>query len=394
MPDLADAGSWALTEGQALGAAQIYNSGDGVSAGARRRENNPVYRDSLMRALDLYEGVIGGNPYAALKFREAMTTSDFPLLFGDILDRQLYAKYQQIPVNWDRIAKRGTVRDFRNVSRYTIDGAESSLPEVDELTEYPAAALTEARYQYKVTKRGRRIPMSWETWLNGDLNQFQDLPTRLANAARRTEERFVTDLYAGASGPDSTFFTAGHANIVTANPALSVAALQTAFTVLSAQLDTDSEPIYIETVTLVVPPALEVVARNIINATEIIAAAGGGDGTGADQLRTVNWMRNKLEIVVNPYLPLISSTANGSTSWYLFANPNQGRPAAEIGFLIGHETPEVWMKSADAVRVGGGMVSAEEGSFDLDAMQWRVRHVIGGSLIDYRMAVASNGTGS
>lgn len=397
LPDLggalSEAGSWTLREGQSLGAAQIF-AGDGVSAASRRRENNPRYRESFMRALDLYESVIDGNPYAALKFKEAMTTSDFPLMFGDIMDRQLYAAYQQVPIRWDRIAKRGTVRDFRTVDRYVIDGAESALPEVDELTEYPAAALSEARYQYKVSKRGRRIPMSWEAWLNGDLGQFRDLPIRLANASRRTEEKFVTDLYAGASGPDSAFFAAGNANIVTGNPTLSITALQTAFQVLAAQRDSDGEPIYIEMVTLVVPPALEVVARNILNATEILAASGGGDGTGNDQLRAVNWMRDKVELVVNPWLPVISSTANGNTSWYLFANPNVGRPAAEIGFLIGHEQPEIWMKSSDAVRVGGGQVAPEEGSFDLDAVQWRVRVVLGGSLISPRSAVASNGTNS
>lgn len=387
-----EAGSWTLREGQALGADAIY-AGDGTSVAAVRRENNPRYRESLLRGLDLYESVLSGNPYAALRFKEAMTTSDFPQLFGDILDRQLYAAYQQIQVRWESVARRGTVRDFRTVERYTIDGAESALPEVDELTEYPAAALSEAKYEYKVTKRGRRIPMSWEAWLNGDLGQFRDLPTRLANSARRTEERFITDLYAGTTGPDTTFFAAGNNNIVTSNPPLSISALQTAFTVLGNQVDSGGEPIYIESVTLVVPRALEVTARNILNAIEILAATGGGDGTGNDQLRAVNWMRDKVELVVNPWLPIISTT-NGATSWYLFANPNVGRPAMEIGFLIGHEQPEIWMKSSDAVRVGGGLVSPEMGSFDLDAVQWRVRHVLGGSMIDPKMAVASNGTGS
>jgi hypothetical protein len=116
LPDLsfAEAGAWTLAEGQSLGADQIF-AGDGTNMAAARgrRENNPRYRESFLRALDLYEGVLSGNAYAALRFKEAMTTSDFPLLFGDIVDRQLYAAYQQIPIRWDRIARRGTVRDFR-----------------------------------------------------------------------------------------------------------------------------------------------------------------------------------------------------------------------------------------------------------------------------------------
>jgi hypothetical protein len=404
---LSEAGNWVATESSPVTAAQIY-AGDGASVSSvrGRREGNPIYREAFSRTLDLVDQVMGGNAYAALQFREAMasgrvpglrealTTSDFPLMFGDVLDRMVYASYVQTPIRWDRVARRGTVRDFRSVKRYAIDGAEQVLPEVDELEEYPAASLAETPYTYKVTKRGRRIPMSWEAWLGGDLGQFRDLPVRLANAARRTEEKFVSSLYMGASGPNSTFFSSGNKNIVTGNPALSITGLQTAFTVLGNQLDTGGEPIYIEGVTLVVPRALEVVARNILNATEIWAATGGGNGVQNDQVRAVNWMRDRVELLVDPWAPIVASTANGATSWYLVANPDVGRPAMELGFLLGHEQPEIWMKSADAVRVGGGTIDPEQGSFDNDAVQWRVRHVLGGSLVDPRMGVASNGTGS
>ena len=375
--------------------ASMLNSGEAgmnVSQGRARRANSPKFREAFNRTLDLYEAVLKGNPYAALRFQEAMSTSDFSTLFGTVIDRMVYDSYVQRAVQWTQLARRGTVRDFRAVNRYTMDGAESALPQVDELTEYPAAKVTPASYTYSVTKRGRRIPMSWEAWLNGgDLDAFRDLPTRLANAARRTEEKFATGLYASSTGPNGTFFSSGNKNIVTGNPTLSITGLQTAFQVLASQVDTEGEPIYIEGVTLVVPPALEVVARNILNATEIRAAAGGGDGTGTDQVTAANWMRDKVTLVVNPWLPLISTT-NGNTSWYLVANPNVGRPAMEIGFLIGHEAPEIWMKAPDAVRVGGGFVDPEMGDFSADSIQWRVRHIVGGVAVDPRMAVASNGT--
>jgi hypothetical protein len=274
-----------------------------------------------------------------------------------------------------------------------LDGGEAILTEVKQQSEYPAASLTDGSYTYSVKKYGRRIPLSWETLINDDLDAFRDIPDRLGNAARRSEERFATDLYAGTTGPDGTFFSSGNKNIVTANPVLSVSGLQTAYTVLGSQVDTDGAPIYIEGVTLVVPPALEVVANNIINATEILAAAGGGDGTGNDQVRAQNWMRNRVRVMVNPWLPIITTT-NGNTSWYLFANPDAGRPAMEVGFLIGHEEPELFQKTPNAIRVGGGIVSPEDGDFDTDSTEWKLRHVFGGTLMDPKSAVGSNGTGS
>lgn len=377
--------------------AAIYaGEGTNMSAGRRRRSavDNQRYKQALLEAAGLYRQVIQGSKRAALTFTEAMTTSDFQYLFGDILDRQILANYQQQPVQWDMVARRGRVRDFRTVRRFTVDGGEAILTEVAQQSEYPAAKLQDGRYEYSVKKYGRRIPLAWETMINDDLDAFGDIPNRLGNAARRSEERFATDLYAGASGPDGTFFASGNKNVVTANPALSIPGLQTAYTVLGSQVDTDGAPIYVDGVTLVVPPALEVTANNIINATEILAATGGGDGTGNDQVRAVNWMKNKVRVMVNPWLPIISSSSNGSTSWYLFANPGAGRPAMEVGFLIGHEQPELFRKSPNATRVGGGLINPEEGDFDTDSIDWKLRHVFGGVLMDPKSGVASNGTGS
>jgi hypothetical protein len=383
---------------QLLDLIETYNAQDATAERLYAREgrrvrggrNTPQYKQSLLEAARLYEGVLSGR-LPGHRLAEAMTTSDFSLLFGDIIDRQMLASYQHMPVMWQSIAKRGRVRDFRTVDRFAVNGGEAVLSEVKEASEYPAASVSDARYQYQVKKYGKRLPFSWESFINDDLDALRDMPQRLANSARFSEERFVTDLFAGTTGPDGTFFAGGNNNIVTSNPTLSVAGLTTAFTVLAAQVDTDGNPIYLGNVILVVPPALKITANNILNATEILAADGGGDGTGNNQLRVANWLKNDVSVVVDPWLPIVSTT-NGNTSWYLFADPNVGRPAMEIGFLTGHETPELFMKSPNASRVGGGTVDPMDGDFDTDSIDTKVRHVFGGVLLDPKSAVASNGT--
>ncbi|GAA0494826.1 hypothetical protein Ade02nite_19650 [Paractinoplanes deccanensis] len=376
---------------------------EGVSLSRRtRRAATREYRAKLSHVARLYKQTMEGDRRAALAFQEAMSRADFSYLFGDIIDRQLLAAYQTRAVQWPAYAKRGRVRDFRSVRRYTLDGGEATLNPVKELAPYKVRKVTDGFYEYAVGKYGDQIAVSWETIVNDDLDALADLPTRLGNAARRTEEKFAAELFSGTAGPNSTFFSTGNRNIinttvigstVTANPPLTIGAMQQAMQVMGQQKDTDGGPIYVEGVTLLVPPALEVVANNIVNATEILAAAGGGPGTGNDQLRVTNWMRNRVNVVVNPWLPIVNTT-NGNTAWYLFANPGVGRPAMEIGFLTGHESPELWVKSPNAQRVGGGAVNPEEGDFEHDAVQYRVRHVIGGTLMDPKAAVASNGSGS
>lgn len=376
---------------------------EGVSLSRRtRRAQTREYRQNLKQLSRLYRGMLEGDRRATFYFQESMGRADFTYLFGDVIDRQLLAAYQTQAVQYPAYAKRGRVRDFRTVKRYTLDGGEAVLNKVKEHAPYKMRAVSDGVYEYAVEKYGDKIGVSWETMVNDDLDALADLPTRLGNAARRTEERFAAALFTDSSGPNSTFFSTAHKNVinttvvgstVTPNPPLSITSMQQAMQVMDQQVDTDGGPIYVEGVTLVVPPALKVVANNIINATEIVAASGGGDGTGNDQLRVKNWMQNGVQVVVNPWLPLINTTS-GNSAWYLFANPNVGRPAMEIGFLMGHETPELWVKSPNAQRVGGGPVAPEEGDFDHDEIQYRVRTVLGGTLMEYRSAVASAGTGS
>lgn len=354
---------------------------------AQRRNHERKLREGTLFLAEVYSGK---RPRHQLV--EAMTRSDFPLVFGDIIDRSMLANYQEWPLTWPNIARRGVSNDFRTRRMFTMEGADSMLAQVGELTDYPEAVLTEGKFDIKVAKYGRVISLSWETQINDDLNFLQQLPANLARAARRTEERTVTGAFVSSTGPDSTFYSVAHKNIVTGNPTLTLAGLQTAMQVLAAQVDVNGEPIMIETVELVVPPALEIVALNIINATELWLTGAMGGGATDTQVHVANWMKNRVHVTVNPYLPVIDGT-RGNTAWYLFANPSSGRPAIQIDFLRGHETPELFIQASDAQRIGGGE-DPRDGSFENDSIAYKVRHVLGVSTVDFRASVASNGSGS
>jgi hypothetical protein len=274
-----------------------------------------------------------------------------------------------------------------------ISGAEAVLVEVPQQTIYPSAKLDEAYAEYRVLKYGRRLPFSWETMINDDLQALQDVPQRFGRAARRSEDKYATQLHVDANGPHASVYTGGNKNQVSTNQVLSIGALQSAFTTLAAQVDADSEPIMIDAVILEVPPSLEITARNILNAIEITAVTGGG-GDAIQGMRIVNWMRNKVTLAVNPYIPLVASSSNGTTTWFLHVSPSSGRPAFEMGFLRGHTEPEIFVKDPNARRVGGGGVNPMDGDFDTDSIEYKVRHVFGGAVMDPIMTIGSDGSGS
>jgi len=370
---------------------KIFSKDDGVPI--IRGVKSPEYEAKLVEAVEFIGQVLNGK-MPLHYFKEVMTTSDFPFLFADVLDRQLLAGYREAPATYKAYCRIATVRDFRQVKRFYIDGGDGVLDVVKEKSEYQYASLDEGKYYYAVKKYGRKFDFSWETLVNDDLGALIDAPLRLGRAARRTEEKFATSLFVDTNGPHASFYTSGYANIVTSNPVLSVAGLQTAMTVLGNQVDAGGEPIFTGNLTLVVPPALEVTANNILNAIEILAKTGGG-GDAVQEIKAVNWMKNRIKLVVNYYIPIVAATANADTSWFLFADPANTRGSLEIGFLRGYTEPQVFMKSSNTMIVGGAsLVDPLQGSFDNDDIVYKMRHVLGGARLDPKLTVASSGKGS
>lgn len=375
---------------------KIFNSNDGRVASPSRISSPERYYDLLAEALELYTDVVTGKKRGHYLV-EAMTTSDFPILFGDILDRQFLAEFQEWPSVWKEFTDVRSVRDFRPVEyRYTT-ASEQRLERVHEQEEYPEGSVPDiGKLTYAVAKWGRRLGISWESLVNDDIDYFANLPERFARAARRTEAREAIKLFVDAAGPISPFFSVANDNLLEgAGSALSITSLQTALSKFRNLKDEDDEPIVVEAAILIIPPALEVTAQNILNATEIhldVDVFGEGEVSGASTGKVVtgNWLKNRVRPVVDPYISTINE-ANGDTAWYLFAAPSSGRPATQMAFLRGHEEPRVYIKEANARRAGGGPADPLEGDFDTDTVEYKIRHVLGGSRIEPKAAVAAEG---
>jgi hypothetical protein len=364
----------------------------GIRAGHGKRTKDQRYGEHLAEAAtfiaDVLEGVI-----PMYRLHEAMGTSDFPLLFGDVLDRMLLGRYQEIDPVYRQYTKQSKVRDFRPSRRFAVDGAEGRLERVGERGEYKEEALVESSDDLQVFKRGRRLGASWEQMINDDLDAFAENPDRLARAARRTEQFEADSLWLDANGPHASLYTAPNGNILTGNPAFSIDALGAAIEHFATLVDEDNEPIAMGPLVLVYGPALRVEVMKVLNATELRFGAG----TAAEnRVHTVNFIKGMLTPVETPYLPIISASTPGA--WALFASPTESRPALEVAHLRGHEAPALYMKSPNSIRVGGGgLVDPMDGDFDTDSMQHKVRHVFGGTRLvstgGWRATVASNGSG-
>ena len=379
---------------------------DDIERAASIREagrHNPQYLARLARFAKMLDGLKKGR-VRSHHLQEVLTTSDFPILFGDVLDRRLLAQYQSQPSGWNYYAARGTVPDFRASRIIAVDGLATPFATAD----YNQAEQTEVRYDNALGESGyttsvavyeKAWAISWRMFINRALNFIQRVPTLIATGAQRTEDKFAASLFVGSGGPNSTFFSNTNKNLVnttngaaSSNPALSVQGLRDALTVLMRQVDSGGDPIAIDAVTLVVPPgALALTAQEILRAINFeITPATSALGT---RYVTPNWAA-KIKLAINWYLPIIDATANKYTTWYMFADPDVGRPAMELTFLEGYDAPTFWQKAPNTMRMGSNTIDPMMGDFLDMSQHYKVMHVLGGTLLDPKSAVVSNGSGS
>ena len=340
----------------------------------------------VIEARRLWKHALDGDLRARAEVMETMTTSDFPVLLGAAYGRELLAAYQTAPRIWDRFATRALLSDFRPKKLVDILGGQGALNKVKEGAEYKARQLSEALYEFSVEKYGNRIPLTWEMLKNDDLGAFNNLPGRLAVAARVTEDVVATKalLLPDLSNVNTAFFKSANGNAPAAT-ALTQENLQAAILNITSRKDADGNPIVLTGGCLVVPPALEFTARSILNATEIRTTVSTKTTIEA------NPMAGRLDLVVNPYLTL-NANAKAATTWFVLPSPGGARPGVAVGFLRGEEAPDLRVKADAGNRVGGGALGAEAGSFDDDTIQYRVRHVVGAAPIDPKATFVSLGS--
>jgi hypothetical protein len=286
---------------------------------------------------------------------EALGSDTLADVLGDGINRRLLADYQTQTVfdSWRRITNVVPVHDFRTQER-TRWGGYGDLPVVAENGDYTALdSPSDEKAEYAVSKRGGLETLSLEMIKNDDVGAVRQIPIKLSRAAKRTLSKFVYAFISanGAIYDTKTLFHADHGNLGTA--ALSEDSLEAARLAMYAQAEMDSgEPLWIGIKSLLVPAALERTAVDMFRRTT------ENDKTFIQSLAP--------DIIPVPWF-------TDGTDWAAVADPME-IPGLEIGFLDGAEEPELFV--ADNPKSGA--------LFSNDQLQYKIRHVYGGAVCDYR----------
>ena len=368
-----------------------------------------------------YPGIYGDPGGRQMGLRETMSVTDYQALYVDVLDRLYYGYYNEWPISELEIVRKHTLRDFRLVSRYLLDGIVGPVTAVDpaappqqralsgpvpqDSATYPTTNTAPIQYQpllYQVM-----ASINWRAFVNDDLGIFADVAKRLAMSIRMSLSQYITTFVVQASGLNTTLYSSGYNNIINTangasvnNPPLGAQGLMDAIKVLSKMKDAAGNPIRVQgRLKLWHGPALTAVANNLRQSIDLQVSVEGGSqnaqGFPTQFLRTnPSWFMDKLDPIMMPWIPIVCTTAGvKDTAWGLTVDPNSvERPATEIGLLQGFETAQLFSKVPNTQRMGGG-VDAMMGDFNTLDQDIKAMQVWGGTNIDGRTTCASSGQG-
>ncbi|WP_341893878.1 hypothetical protein [Ferrovibrio terrae] len=289
------------------------------------------------------------------RYTEALAGAQLSNVLGNALRRRLIADYRvQTPMDiWRRVATVANVNDFRTNER-TRYGGYGDLPAVAESGSYdPLTSPGDEKASYAVTKRGGTESITLEMIRNDDAGVIRQVPVKLSRAGKRTLGKFVLDflrtnpvIYDGVA-----LFHATHGNLGTT--ALGTAPVAAGRLAMLSQKEAGSlEALSVGPRDILVPFQLEEGAVDLFR-------------------RNTNQDQTFLQSLSLNVVPVWYWT--DANDWVLSADPLD-IPGIEIGFLDGNEEPEIFVQDNPTV---GSM-------FSNDKLTWKIRHIYGGTVTDYR----------
>jgi hypothetical protein len=249
------------------------------------------------------------------------TTSDFPKILGSAANRVMLDGYERAAAAIKAIARvRLNVPDFRTVDSIRLSGI-TRLEEVNEAGEVKAGTATEAAESYRIRTFARAFHLSRTALINDDLGAMTAVAL-MGAATAETEAAEIVALLALNSGAGPTMkdgnplFRVASNNLASSGTVLDTTNLAVGIAAMRGQTDAGGNLVQAEPSIIMVGPARELAARQLI--AQVTAAT----------VATVNPYAGAFNLVVEPRL-----TGN---QWFIWSAPERV-PVIEIAYLAGSD---------------------------------------------------------
>lgn len=291
------------------------------------------------------------------------TTSDFPILFENVLNQSLAARYALAQPTFRMIARQRTYNDFRPHNSVRAGDFPDLQPVNPEAGEIKAGTFSESKESTRVLPYGVQVLLSRAMLVNDNLNAIAGVLNDRGDAVARFEDRTFYAMAFGGSGSNGPtllettrqLFNTTDATLAAANAAITVGSLSLGRAALRKRKSKDDVELNLPATILLVGPDKETEAQQILAPVQ------------AQQAGNVNPFSGALSLVVTEKI--------SGNAWHMFAAPSAA-PVFEWGLLDGYTAPRLRM----------------EDPFGVQGTKMSLEHDFGCGAIDFRGAYKNAGT--
>lgn len=384
---------------------------------ARRSRPARPLSEKSKKAAALYVHALEGSRTAQFQLSESIAQGDFAKPIEPVLAAQVVKVYHETESNVEAYTTPKTVQGIDRpepISAIVISDADQSnipdtnrgdqwvpgtLPSVGPREKYPEIGL--APYYEKTisaSKIGEAFAIDWEAVVNsrgGEVDLIDQAVTAFGKHAKQTQDVRALKRLVNANGFTAAVTAGGRQ--IQGNPDFSD--LEAFADALIATRETPividgNEQVY-DSYVLLCAPGMKAKYDRMLNARAFrrVPARAGADAEAPG-----------LEYELDIAIPM--SVTVTETKWIRQLWPGIGKgyvaiptdsdgtyPVLTLNKLAGHEEPSFWVKDSNAREYRGGDVPVlTEGDFDSDAIETKVRHVIGSDLLWADGILYSTGT--
>lgn len=290
------------------------------------------------------------------------SSSDFPLLLGDVANKTLRQAYEATERTFTGFARRASARDFKPVRRLQLGEAPDLLLKAEGAT-YEYGTVGEAGESVVLSTYGRIVRFEEEALVNDDLDAFARVSQQMGAAAADLQSDQFWALFTNnvVMADGDPLFDAAHNNVgsgVLSADGTGIASLGAGRNVMRQQTGISGRRINVVPAHLIVPSALE---TNAMRLTTMITP-----GAAADTNPFVGAFRS---VIVEPRLD-----ADSTIIWYMAAD--SGRiDTFEYFFLDGEDGPFLDQRPG----------------WQADGIEFKVRQRFAALAVDFRGVYRSTG---
>lgn len=385
---------------------------------AKKMNRNRPLSEASKKAAVLYVHALEGDRKAQFALAESVAVGDFAVPFEPIIQAQVSKVFHETESNVEQWTTPKTVQGIDReepVQTIVVSDADQAnipsvnrgdtwipgtLPSIGPREKYPEIGLgTFSGKTISASKVGEAFAIDWEAIVNsrgGEVDLIDQAVTAFGKHAKQTADVRAMKRLVNASGFTSAVTTNGRH--LAGNPNFSdleafVDAIQD---VIDTPVVIDGNEVVYDSFDMLVAPHQKAKYDRMLNARAFrrVPARTGTDSANPG-------LEYELDIAVPVTINVIE------TKWLRAVYPGIGNgfimlpsadpanyPTLTLNTLQGYPEPSVWVKDSNAKQYRGGDVPVlSQGDFDSDAIETKVRHVIGSDLLWANGIIYSTGAG-